>query len=135
MKDKSLSVLIKEADQVFSELVRRQDAHNGYELDGYIRCLCCPRVVHWKEADAAHCFDRDNMGTRYHELNVWPTCRYCNRFDPEHRSKIREAVKKLIGECEFEYLEELSHSTLKFTRSDLLELIQEYKTKLKQLKS
>lgn len=134
MKDKSLSQLIKIADKLFSELVRRQDAHNGYQEDGFITCICCPRVVHWKEADAAHCFDRDNMGTRYHELNVWPACRYCNRIDPEHRNKIRAAVKKLIGDCEFECLEELSHSAVKFTPSELIDLIQEYKAKLKELK-
>lgn len=133
-KTESLSSLIKKADELFSEIVRREDASNGFSRTGYIDCPICRNSVYWKNADAAHVFDRDNMATRYHELNVWATCRECNRFDPEHRTRFRDTIKKIIGECEFECLEEKAHSLMKFTRSDMNEIIEGFKIKLKKLK-
>lgn len=133
-KTESLSSLIKKADELFSEIVRREDAFNGYGPDGYINCPICKVNVHWKMCDAAHVFDRDNMAVRYHELNVWATCRNCNRFDPDHRARFKEAIKNLIGECEFECLEEKAHSMMKFTRSEMNEMIEGFKIKLKKLK-
>lgn len=134
-KDKSLSVLIHEADKLFSELVRREDSQNDFAPSGYINCPICNRNVHWKKADAAHVFDRDNLATRFDTLNVWGTCQDCNRFDPEHRERFKEAVKNIIGEHEFECLEERAHSVVKPTRGEMVELIQTYKLKLKQLES
>ena len=56
------------------------------------------------------------------------------RFDPDHRVRFREAIKNLIGECEFECLEEKAHSMMKFTRSEMNEMIEGFKIKLKKLK-
>lgn len=134
-KTESLSTLIKKADELFSEMVRREDAHNGYAYEGFINCPICRKDVPWRQSDAAHVFDRDNMATRFDELNVWATCRECNRFDPDHRTRFREAIKKIIGECEFECLEERSHSMVKFTRYEIQSMINGFKQKLKKLKS
>lgn len=133
--DKSLSALIKIADKLHSEIVRREDACNGYADEGYINCPICRTTIHWKQADAAHVFDRDNVGTRYDDLNVWGTCRPCNRVDPDHREKFKAVIKKLIGECEFECMEERAHSTVKFTTAEMQEKILGFKAKLKKLKS
>lgn len=133
-KEKSLSILIKEADKLFSEIVRRSDSHNGFSFDGWINCPICDKNVFWKDADAAHVFDRDNMATRYDELNVWGACRECNRVDPDHREKFKAAIKAIIGDMEFECLEERSHSLQKYTRSDLIDLISAWKLELKELR-
>ena len=132
-KEKTTAVLISEADKLFSEIVRREDAYNGYGPEGYINCPICEKNVYWKMADAAHVFDRDNLATRYDELNVWGTCRECNRLDPDHREKFKATIKRIIGEGEFECLEERSHSMMKLTRSDLNELIEGFKIKLSKL--
>ena len=135
VKEQSLSVLIKSADRLFSEIVRKEDAYNGYSgKDGWINCPICGTNVHWKQSDAAHVFDRDNMATRFDELNVWATCRECNRFDPEHRDRFRTTIKRIIGEFEFECLEERSHSMMKFTKAEVLEMILGFRSKLKKLK-
>ena len=127
---KSLSTLIKEADGVFSEYVRRTRADDN----GRIKCLICGAEVKWKEADAAHCFDRDNMATKYEILNVWPTDEGCNRFDDKHRDRYREALKMMIGEHAFSRLENQSRSLQKFFPWEIEGMIADWKSALKKLR-
>jgi hypothetical protein len=126
LKDKSLSVLIKELDDVFSKYIRRKDSVNGK-----VKCFICGVWIPMSTADNMHYIDRDQMTTRYDEMNCHEGCQQCNRFDPYHKERY---CKKMIFTYGFDAviaLEQKSRSLAKFTRYDLLELIQEYKTKLK----
>lgn len=129
-KWKSLQTLIKEADQVFSEYVRRSEA----DEHGYITCLICGMRVHWKQADNAHFIDRDQMTTRYDDLNCWPTDRHCNRFDDNHRDRYEKALVSLIGQSEVDSLFVRSRSLRKFFPWEIEEMITEWKDKISKLK-
>lgn len=133
-KEKSLSTLISECDDVFSEMVRLEDANNGYQTAGYITCITCGSIIPWRQADAAHVFLRSNMGTRFDELNVWSACQNCNRYDPDHQDKIKAKVNKILGDFEFYAMQQRSGSMMKFTRFDLVEMIERFKVKVKELK-
>ena len=128
-KEKKLPTLIREADELFSELIRRQRAVNGY-----VTCITCPKVLPFRQAQLCHTFHRDNMATRYDELNVWPGCAECNCFDPDHDTKIKSVVRRLIGDAEFYDLSQRAQSMVKFTRPEMLEMIEGFKEKLKKLK-
>jgi hypothetical protein len=57
-KQKSLSVLIKEADEVFSKYIRKRDTK-----DGFIYCFICGKPVRPVDAHCMHFIDRDHMPT------------------------------------------------------------------------
>lgn len=133
-KEKSLSTLISECDDVFSEMVRLEDANNGYQTAGYITCITCGAIIPWRQADAAHVFLRSNMGTRFDGLNAWSACQNCNRHDPDHQDKIKAKVNKILGDFEFNAMQQRSRSMMKFTRFDLVEMIERFKIKVKELK-
>lgn len=128
--DKSLSTLIKEADTVFSEFVRLSNS-NG---NGYLDCFVTGDRLHWKYADAAHFIDRRHMATRYDLMNIHPTTIFSNRFDEFHKFNYRQKMFEVYGVQQVYALEAKSKQLTKFTRSELLELIDTYKLKLKELK-
>jgi hypothetical protein len=128
-KPDSLSSLIKEADEVFSEWVRRSSA----DSQGYITCFITGERVYWKDADAAHFVGRSKMATRYHERNVHATTRDSNRFDPDHQTKYYLKMDEKYGWQVRQEIEELSRSLMKFTRSDIIDIIDVYKAKIQGL--
>ena len=63
--DKSLAVLTKELDDVFSKYIR-----NKYSHDGYCYCFICSKRMRISEAQCGHFIDRDQMATRYDEREL-----------------------------------------------------------------
>lgn len=128
-KDKSLSSLVKEADKVFSEYIRKRDTK-----DGRINCFICGSSLTFAQADAMHFIDRDQMAVRFDEVNVNAGCKDCNRFDPLHKTKYENMMILNYGFPAIDRLHMKSRSLAKFTRFELGEIIDEYKTKIKELK-
>lgn len=126
-KPDSLSTLIKKADDVVSLFVRL----NAADDNGTVRCISCNEKFFWKDVDCAHFKDRDNMATRYYLPNLAPGCQDCNRFN--HYEHIAAWEKKLTPEMQI-HLNFIAHSMQKYTRPELLELIETYTEKVKQLK-
>jgi hypothetical protein len=74
------------------------------------------------------------MRTRFDKANCFAGCASCNQFDNHHLERFEA---RLIQEFGFDFvtgLRCLQQLLWKFTPSDLIDLIQEYKTKLKELK-
>lgn len=130
-KEKSLSVLIKEADEVFSEYVRRRDI----KLHDRIYCFICGVAVPWRQSHCGHCIDRDQMPVRYDEMNAHAICFSCNVMDDNHRIKYELAMLNKYGTDQVEALELKSRSLQKFMRHELVELIEQYKIKLQGFKT
>lgn len=129
-KTESLSTLIKEADDVFSDYIRLSEC----DENGTGRCFICRSRVWWKGADCAHYEDRDNMATRYNEINCHLCCQYCNRYDPDHRGKYSVAMRDVYGNYTVDELEKQAKSMMKYMKHELKELIEEYKLIVKELK-
>lgn len=121
--------LVKKLDKVFSEYVRLKGSR-----DGYFTCCSCGQIKPYQQADAGHFINRRWMATRWHEDNVWPQCRSCNRFDEGNASGYALFMLNTYGEEHMHYLRALSRETAKFTDSELTLLIQDYKSKIKELK-
>lgn len=73
-KEKSLSVLIKEADLIFGEYIKLRDTKNGV-----INCFVCGKPVKRNECEAMHFIPRSHLMTRYHEGNVFVGDVDCNK--------------------------------------------------------
>lgn len=120
VKEPSLSSLIKELDDLVSVFVRlsASDEH------GAIVCVSCDDRVWWKDADCAHFVDRDNMSTRFYLPNLAPACKDCNRFNPGFH--ISEWERKM-GPLRAMELRSKGRSLEKFTKAEILAMIEEYK--------
>lgn len=127
-KDKSLSVLIHEADDVFSKWIRKSKS-----ADGYVYCFICSKRMRVAESQCGHFIDRDQMPTRYDEINCHPICQYCNCVDPSHRSRYVSTMVHVYGVSRVTDLNTRSKNLQKYMRHELVDIIESYKLKLKQL--
>jgi hypothetical protein len=128
-KDKTLSVLILEADRAFSTFIRFSVAAH----DGRIRCFICSHPVPWKSSHCGHFIDRDQMPTRYDEMNCHPICYQCNCVDPLHKEKYAFMMMQIYGPAAVAELREKSKGVAKYMRHELIELIDKYKERVKEL--
>lgn len=131
VKEQSLSVLIKQADEVFSEFIRLRDAAS---FCGHVKCFICSTEKHWRQMQCMHFITRDAMATRFDEDNCHTGCESCNCYDGEHCDKYRVEMEKVYGPNIVYDLLSRSRSLAKFTRSDVSEMIGKYKEKIKELR-
>lgn len=131
VKEQSLSVLIAEADKVFSEWIRLRDAE---PFTGIVKCFITGQKVHWKESDAAHYVQRQYMGTRYDPINVHAATVGSNRFDANHHDDYDKAMERTYTLTQLTGLHRMATSLMKYTRVDIQELVAEYKEKVKELR-
>lgn len=87
-----------------------------------------PNVV----AQNGHFIDRDQMVTRFDEMNCHPVCIECNVYDPNHREKYRKVMVFHYGEQNVKALEVAAQSLAKPMRHELVELIEDLKDKMKK---
>jgi hypothetical protein len=110
--------------------VRLREADEG----GYVHCYTCGAPIHAiLEAQAGHAIPgRHNAVLLDHEI-CRPQCRRCNVF---MGGRYEIFTAKLIRENGLEWFEEKllkARETVKFTKGDLLELIDNYKKKLEEI--
>lgn len=129
VKDPSLSklpTLIKELDGLVSKYVRMSAA----DEKGFVSCISCGVRLYWPDSDCAHFINRDNMATRFYLPNLAPACLTCNRHNPvDHLNKWEEKLGPLAGE-----LKSMGRSLQKWTRPEILGMIEEYRVLVSQLK-
>ena len=123
-KAKTLPKLKAELQMIFNSYIRERDKDKP--------CISCGQ---YKPLQAGHFYTvKQYDGLRFNEDNCWGECSYCNLFDGMHLLKYSENLKKRIGEERFNNLEYLANlykkDGYKWTRSELLGLIEFYKNKL-----
>jgi hypothetical protein len=123
----TLGQLEKKLDKVFSEYVRRKDADEG----GTVRCVTCPKLMHWKESDCGHFVKRQHRSVRWDTRNVGTQCTRCNHFMGGVQDQFAQHIIAEHGVQVFDELLQLKHLTVKWTRIDLEEKINFYKAKIK----
>ena len=75
-KPVSVSKAKKRTWKIFSEWIRRKDADPA----GYVQCVCCGKVLHYKESHAGHYIHGNTKRTYFEEKNVHPCCPKCNMY-------------------------------------------------------
>lgn len=127
-KTKSLPKLKAELQLIFNAYIRKRDEGKP--------CISCDQVKEYLQA--GHYFPVQGYdGLRFNELNVNGECSGCNCFDDAHLIYYGENLRKRIGEAEFQRLKDIAKEYksggYKWSRSDLIEMISEYKQKLSEL--
>lgn len=127
--EKSLPVLIKELDDVFSIWIRRRDLPGGIG-----KCFICGSKLLFSQAHNGHYVNRHQMPTRYCEFNCHAICETCNCFTNEHQDQY---ALKMVLTYGYEFvltLEATAKGLQKFMRHELIELIEYYKSENRQTK-
>ena len=126
-KKKTLKYWKTKVDKPFHEYIRRRDADN---TSGYCKCISCNKPIHFSESDAGHFIGRQHLTTRYDERNVHAQCRKCNRF--EYGRQYEYSIN--LGQELSEELLLKSKGVMKLADHEWLEIFEEFKSKLDELK-
>lgn len=126
VKKLTVSHYKKKLDAIFSEYIRRRD-------DG--QCFTCPTKREWKLMQNGHFVSRSHNATRYDEENCNCQCPGCNVFKHGNMVIYAMNMSKKYGTDIMERLERKSREEKHFTVSELQELIETYRSKLKEMES
>lgn len=129
-KQRSYRTLKNALDDVFSEWVRRSCA----DLNGYVRCVCCGAVKPWNEGiHAGHFVSRVHLATRWEPRNVHPVCSTCNVLKRGNMAAYALWISKKYGPDILQDLIDLKNKSVKYTRTDLGDILEEYKRRIADL--
>lgn len=113
-----LPKLLKKAQCVFNAWVRRRDQNEP--------CIACGG--HHEDYDAGHYVPQGSSSfLRFEEDNCHKEGKSCNAFDSFHLVGYRKNLIRKIGIERVEWLEENRRTLKKWTREELLEIIEKYK--------
>jgi hypothetical protein len=130
MKKPTLKSLKKKAWKTVSEYVRKREADEG----GFVHCYTCRAPIHWKlEAQAGHAIGGRTNSVLFDDTIIRPQCVSCNVF---RRGNYPIFAAKLIRENGLGWFEKKlagAREVVKLTRSDLEDIIENYKKKLEVL--
>lgn len=116
---KTLPQLHKKAQEVFNKYIRDRDAG--------LPCISCGEH---RTLQAGHYVPQKNSSfLRYHEWNVNGECAGCNGFDQFHLISYRNRLIDKIGEDAVAYLELHKRTLKKWGRTELEEIINNYKSR------
>jgi Bacteriophage Lambda NinG protein len=118
----SLPKLSEKAQRVFNAYIRKRDS------DGeYFTCISCSRTLPISKMNAGHyAAVKTSSYLRFHEWNVNGECQGCNGFDEFHLIGYRKNLIDKIGQEAVDWIEEVRRTTKKWTRAELLEIIEKY---------
>ena len=111
------------ADTAFSLYIRQRDA----DANGYVKCVTCDRVNHYKKMDAGHFCSRKKEGTRYDDRNVFTQCKRCNIFMSGNKPEFAIFLMKRFGEGIVEDLVKTGNLIVRRRAWDYEELITRFK--------
>lgn len=120
--EKSLPTLLGIAQKIFNIFIRKRDQDNP--------CIYCSQPMNPKDKlnpiEAAHFYPVSTcQALRFDEENVFGAHKFCNQDN--NRDAITFNVKARLGDIESLYVK--SHSLVKFSRFEVLEIIEKYKLK------
>ena len=129
------SQLKSKLDLIFSKYIRLRDSTLvGDERIGV--CITCRKqigAVGRRTGQAGHFISRRFMSTRYDEKNVHLQCARCNMWGAGEQYLYSIEVDKLYGAGTAQQLHEKANSTIKITEQELIDLIEIYKEKIKDI--
>lgn len=111
------SVLMKNAVETFNRWIRNRDAKR---LNGI--CYTCRNPG----SEAGH-FRHNNNATKFNEIFVNLQCTQCNRYQSGNLGIYAIRLIKEYGQEKVDELIKLSHTTVRFNKTELRAIIEKYK--------
>jgi len=128
MKKLSRSKLIKKLDKVFSLYIRQRFAKNEIA-----QCFTCGKKDHYKKLQCGHFQSRKHYSTRWDEINCQVQCAGCNVFKYGEQFVFGVNLNKKYGDGCAESLYYKSKQTVKYSTTDLEDLINKYNSLINDL--
>lgn len=122
-KLKTIPKLKKELDSIFSRFIRLRNADD----DGYVSCVTCLKVDHWKNLQCGHFMSRRHSSTRWDEDNCQVQCYSCNVMQQGKQYEFSKWLDKTFGEGKSDELLIKSRESRKFDRYELERMHLEYR--------
>ena len=116
-------------DKIFSRYIRLRDCNGTHHGP----CITCGKIVHWKDADAGHFITRGRLATRFDPRNVNLQCKYCNGPMSGQQYQHGLAINRKFGEGVADELGRLANQSIKISRGEYRDLIQDYNERVKEL--
>ena len=131
MAKTTTSKLKAKLDKLFSEYIRKRDSDHR----GMCKCISCGKEApaFGGSTHAGHLFSRRFLSIRFDPKNVNSQCAYCNTFLNGNQLKAARGVDAKWGEGTVAELESRMHTTVKLSRVDYEEAIENIKRKIKEL--
>lgn len=118
----TLQDYLKLTQQIFNKWIRLRDMGEP--------CISCGKQP--KKANAGHYYSQGgHSNVRFDEFNCHLQCEHCNTFLSGNLIEYGINLEKKIGKEEFTILRERAYEVKKWSKQELLNLIEEYKTKIK----
>lgn len=127
-KPKTVAKLKQEAASLLQKLVRMKYANDI----GMCECVTCGTVGHYKDMDGGHFVSRTHNATLLVEENIHPQCKHCNKYKNGNIDSYSLFMIDTYGLDAMRELIASKHQPRKFTDIELLELIAEYKLRIKE---
>ena len=128
-KQKSLSQLKRELDNVYSKWVRLKNSKNGK-----CQCVSCGKWLKIKEAQCGHYVSRNYLSLRFDHRNTAVQCMQCNVFKKGNLDEYTLWLIGIYGEGILEELNKKKWEPKKYSRLEYNSFIQIYKDKIQKLK-
>ena len=121
---KTLQDWLKETQTIFNKYVRLRDM-------GLV-CISCQQSP--KKKNCGHYFSQGgHSNVRFDEDNCHLQCEHCNTYLSGNLLNYQIGIQKRIGAQKLLELQERAHVTKKWTINELKEIIETYKSKIKEL--
>lgn len=119
------NILQRLADTEFSRYIRSREA----DKNGFTCCFICGTPGHWEDFVNMHWQKRDNLGTRYNEVNCQCGCGGCNdESKPENYTNFEKRLIEVYGQFVVEELIRKAKGVTKLASWEYGELIVKYKS-------
>jgi len=128
-EEESIRNLIEDIDTVYSLYIRIKHSNS----DGLVSCYTCDKVEKYTKIDCGHFIPRANLMVRWNEHNTKPQCVTCNQYKDGNIEVYRERLDKENNGIS-DWLSEQARQIWKPTRTELKELLSEYRHKLELVK-
>lgn len=133
-KKKTIAGLVNDAAVLLQKKVRIKAGIAAY-TNGYCQCVTCGVWKHWKEMQGGHFISRRYTAHKLMEENIHPQCPGCNGPRGGNLIPYTQYMNDTYGREFVDELESTKGETKKYSRPEILEIIEELKQEVKELEA
>lgn len=127
-KKPSRASLVKKLDTEFSIYIRKR-----FMIDGKATCFTCDKIDDWNKMQCGHFQSRKHYATRWDEINCQVQCVGCNVYKYGEQFRFGIHLNQIYGTGVAEELLQKARSEIKIKDFELIDMIESYKIKTKEL--
>ena len=127
-KTRTAQQLKRDLQKVFNRWIRRRDS----QITGYGHCCSCGATLAFEDMEAGH-YIHNCSALRYDERNVHGQCTTCNKWKHGNPTGYALFLVRRYGPELLEELDALRQTRKHWTKTELEEMLADYKARLKEV--